>query len=200
MRKFGIDFIIDVTASNELNLPWIYFIIKELTEKFAEYTTEKFEFGITVIRGGSEESETILFNEGESFTSDVRKFLTSLIEIKTSRGDAQSVDAIDEAIKISLHKLSSDGERLGIPILITDCMTMPQGKQIFDYIDEPPVFHMFAFCPSQLMFRMRFVDIKGFEKELEHISVKDFAKITEENAADFVYYTVTTRIAHETVA
>jgi hypothetical protein len=198
MKKFCVDFIIDVTASNEHNLPWSYFVMKELAEKFAQYPTEQFEFGLTVIRGGEEASQAILFSEGRFFTSNLREFLTSLIEIKTSRGDSQSVDGVDEAMKLSLDKFGSDSDILGIPVLITDCMTMPKNRSIFDYINENPVFHMFAFCPSQLIFRLRFIDAQGIEKNIEHISVKDFSKITQDNATDFVYNTIATRIANET--
>jgi hypothetical protein len=198
MKKFCVDFILDVTASNELNLPWIYFMIKELAEKFAQYPTEQFEFGLTVIRGGEESSQSILFSEGRLFTSNLREFLASLLEIKTSRGDAYSVDEVDEAMKISLDKLGSDSDILGIPVLITDCMTMPANLLVFDYMNRNPVFHTFAFCPTQLIFRMRFINAQGDEENKEHISVKDFSKITQDNAIDFIYNTVATRIANET--
>lgn len=199
MKTFCIDFIVDVTASNEKNLPWIYFLIKEVVEKFLQYKTEEFVFGITTLRGGSESSNGISFHNGEDFTSDGKELFTQFMEVKTSRGDAQAVEQIDEAMKISLGKFKKNKDYLGVPILITDCDAMPEGKKYFDYLEETPIFHMLGLCSTNLFFNMRFLNAQGVEQSLPHISVKDYSQLTDDNVVDFIYQTIVTRIAKETV-
>lgn len=199
MKTFCIDFIVDVTASNEKNLPWIYFLIKEVVEKFLQYKTEEFVFGITTLRGGSESSNGISFHNGEDFTENEKEFLAKLMDVKTSRGDAQAVEQIDEAMKISLGKFKKNKDYLGVPILITDCDEMPEGKKYFDYLEETPIFHLLGLCSTNLFFNMRFLNAQGVEQSLPHISVKDYGQLTDENVVDFIYQTILTRIAKETV-
>ncbi len=199
MKTFCIDFIVDVTASNEKNLPWIYFLIKEVVEKFLQYTTEQFTFGITILRGGSESSEAVNFPSGEVFTTDEKELLIQFMEVKTSRGDAQAVEQIDEAMKISLEKFKNNKDYLGVPILITDCDAMPEGKEYFDYLEETPIFHMLGLCSANLFFNMRFLNAQGIEQSLVHISVKEYSQLTDDNVMDFIYQTIVTRIAKETV-
>lgn len=198
MKTFCIDFIVDVTASNEKNLPWIYLLIKEVVGKFLQYTTEQFIFGITAIRGGSESSEEIMFN-GEDFTGNEKEFFARLMDVKTSRGDLQAVEQIDEAMKISLGKFKKNKDYLGVPVLITDCDAMPEGKKYFDYLEETPIFHMLGICSTNLFFNMRFLNAQGVEQSLSHISVKDYSQLTDDNVVDFIYQTIVTRIAKETV-
>lgn len=199
MKTYCIDFIVDMTASNEKNLPWIYFLMEEVVQQFLQYKTEKFVFGITTIRGGSENSQALTFLGGEDFTNDARQLLVNFMEVKTSRGDAQLVEQVDEAIQISLNKFKKSEDYLGIPVLITDCNVMPKDQSYFDYMDSSPVFHMLAFCSSNLVFHMRFLNAQGEEQNIEHISVKDYEQLVNNNAVDFIYQTIVTRIANETV-
>lgn len=200
MSTYSMDFIVDVTASNEKNLPCIYYFVEEVVNEFLQYKTDdKFVFGMTTLKGGSESGEALTFAGGEDFTSDVKDLLVSFMEVKTTRGSLDAVESIDEAMKISLSKFQRNKGYLGIPILITDCALIPEGKNCFDYIDEVPVFHMFGFCSQNFLFRMRFINSQGVEQSMEQISIKDYEQLANEDAVRFLYDTIVTHITKNTV-
>ena len=107
-----LDFVVDATASMYTVFPAVYYAAAHFLECLSKYEVYP-QIGLTLIRNeeNGEETETVLFEGRDSFTSDISLFLKKLKGTKLYGGGDDGKESVHKAIGTSLRKFPRSEER-----------------------------------------------------------------------------------------
>ena len=143
--KLYLDVVIDGTASMYTIFPAVYFAIMHFIESLARYEIHPM-LGATVIRDekGGEETDQLLFADGESFTEDVTEFMQQVRAIKLYGGSNDGRESVHHAIALSVAKFPSPGRNKAVFVFsdaygsndYEEYLDFPLGQAVFFTTDE----------------------------------------------------------------
>lgn len=140
-----LDFVVDATASMYTVFPAVYYAAAHFLECLSKYEVYP-QIGLTLIRNeeNGEETETVLFEGRDAFTSDISVFLKKLKGIKLYGGGNDGKESVHKAIGSSLRKFPVTGRNKAV-LVFTDAygsndyeeyIQYPVGQVIFFSTDE----------------------------------------------------------------
>ena len=141
-----LDFIVDGTASMYTIFPAVYYAAAHLTSGLARYEVYPM-VGLTVLRNDvkGQESETVPFDDGSYFTSDMPLFLKKLNAIRLYGGGEEGKESVHTAVTKSLQKFPVTGRNRAI-IIFTDAYG---SNDYAEYLNEP-LGQVVFFCTDEL--------------------------------------------------
>lgn len=112
-----LDFVVDATASMYTVFPAVYYAAAHFLECLSKYEVYP-QIGLTLIRNeeNGEETETVLFEGRDSFTSDISLFLKKLKGTKLYGGGDDGKESVHKAIGTSLRKFPVSGRNKAIMV------------------------------------------------------------------------------------
>ena len=155
-----LDFIVDGTASMHTLYPAVCYAASHLLEALTRYEVYPM-IGLTVLRNDLEgqESESIIFGDGSTFTSDIPSFLKKLNGIRLYGGGEDGRESVHTAIRKSLKKFPAAGRNRAL-LIFTDCY----GSNDYEEYLDAPLGQVIFFCTTALSeedFRFCFASADG---------------------------------------
>ena len=129
-----LDFVVDGTASMYTVFPAVYYAASHFLECLSRYEVYP-QVGLTILRNDVEgqESETVTFENGAAFTSDIPVFLKKLNSIRLYGGGQEGRESVHTALGKSVKKFPVSGLNRAI-LVFTDAYA---SNDYEEYTDEP---------------------------------------------------------------
>lgn len=129
-----LDFVVDGTASMYTVFPAVYYAAAHFLECLSKYEVYP-KLGLTILRNEAcgEETETVLFDGRDAFTSDITAFLKKLKGVKLYGGGDDGRESVHTAIGTALKKFPVSGRNKAL-FVFTDAYA---SNDYEEYISTP---------------------------------------------------------------
>ena len=166
-----LDFVVDATASMYTVFPAVYYAAAHFLECLSKYEVYP-QIGLTLIRNeeNGEETETVLFEGRDSFTSDISLFLKKLKGTKLYGGGDDVKESVHKAIGTSLRKFPVSGRNKAI-MVFTDAY----GSNDYEEYTQYPVGQVIFFSTDEMS-----------EEDFHFCFVKPDGELDEEASPMFI--------------